>query len=213
MRLIFVLVVALSFVSQVASAEADVNGLIGVRNADFRAAPEKRSLWMNEVAGSVGTQYFKDWPVMFGARASFQQMRGNLGAGLSELSGFEVGPEVRGWLNYGALQPYARVAASWAAYQGTGSLSWARNDGRTTYLYGAGAVSATEKSYTNLGMQVGIGTKWQATQAIAALAEIDMGMGRMRADQEIFVHGDKLDAARDSNFTHRSFLIGAQADL
>jgi len=196
-----------------ARAASDVNGFIGVRNADFRAAPEKRSLWMNEVAASISNQYFKEYPVAFGARASFQQMRGNLGAGLSELRGFELGPEVKGWLNYGAFKPYARIGASWSTYSGAGSLSWVRNDGRTHYLYGAAAVGENEKTYTSMGMQAGIGSTWQATQAIKALAEVNLGTARMRADQEVFVYGERVGGARDSDFTHRSFLIGAQADL
>src|SRR6185503_20620368 len=85
---------ALAAAPSAAFALGDGELSLGIRSADFEAAPATQQLAMSELAVSVHSDPLFKLPVTVGLTAAYDDMRGSLGSALSDFSGYDFGPEV-----------------------------------------------------------------------------------------------------------------------
>lgn len=190
----------------------ETQALIGLRNADFNAAPGAQSMYLYEANLSAGVAPFPEIPVFIRGVLDFSTMRGTLDPGLTSFSGASLGPEVAASWQFASFRPFAKLGYSWGRYQGKGAESWDGTNLPSLYLTRGESLSETPRNFRSNGYHVGAGTAWDLSAQAALVMELSAGFETLETSGRIVFREQAFE--RDSTaFNSRALLFGAQMAL
>lgn len=220
---IFFLVTVLVFSANAASGQ-NLSGSVGVntglRSGRFQAAPKSESLWLQESAisgysrsvASVADVEFK-----VGGSAGISQMRGDLGPGLTSLSGYRFTPVLHAEYSVASLSTSTRIFANlgyaYARYSGSGSDSWDSDQSSSLFLLGSGSIEEREKKYVSYGPQVSTGILYDLKSDFFVSGEIAVAFDTMVSNSPVYTGGKEIGNKGKSAFTSRSLMFGGGYSL
>jgi hypothetical protein len=199
--------------SQASSATVELNA--GLRAGRFHAAPSAESLWLQEtaVAGYSPTlTTLGSVSVALGGSLGLSQMRGDLGPGLTSLSGYRINPAVKGEQSLAMILPRLRVFSAlgygYSRFSGRGSESWDANKSTSLFLLGAESIEERGKSYIAYGPNVSAGLTYGITQSLTVSTTVAVSLETMTGRSPIFSGGKEIVSKETTSFTSRSVLLG-----
>lgn len=199
--------------SQASSATVEVNA--GLRAGRFHAAPSSESLWLQEtsVAGysptltSIGSV-----ALSLGGSLGLSQMRGDLGPGLTSLSGYRINPAMKFEQSLANLLPrlsvFSALGYAYSRFSGRGSDSWDANQSSSLFLLGAESIEERGKNYIAYGPNVGAGLTYGITKSFTVSTAMAVSFETMTGRNAIFVGGKEVAGRDTTSFTSRSMLLG-----
>jgi hypothetical protein len=223
-KLFFTLISALSFiptsvaVGEESSGKLEVNA--GLRSGRFQAAPRSESLWLQEsgLGGYSPTlMSFGSLAFSAGGNLSVSQMRGDLGPGLTALTGYRVNPSLKfeqtltGFLS--RLSVFSALGYAYTTFTGRGSDSWDANQSSALFLLGAESIEQRSKKYVAQGPNVTAGVAYGITDAFSVSTSMAVSFETMTGSSPIFNGGREVANKETTSFTSRSVLLGGGYSL
>lgn len=192
----------------------------GLRSASFRASPTVQNMWLNEYDAAVLVDVWSASSVTVGAGAvgGLFDLRGDLGRGLTEFSGYRFGPEVRASYraassrDWGTLRPFVALSYQYGSASGEGSENWGGDRTTAQLTYGPDAIATTSKSFTTYGTHATAGAGWDFS-TFGLIAAYDIGVETLLGNNRVIAYGAEIENRKRTDFNSRSFQLGVSARM